>query len=1237
MDKPVCGTDGVTYANECQLKVASCQKQQFIMVASEGHCDRCQNVKCKFGSRCENGRCVCPSACSLEYDPVCASNHKTYDNECRMMMDACNQQIELSVEYSGECEEFSGSGESSDEDVECNETNCRFGGICEFEISGSTKCNCDFNCDAIRDTVCGSDGNTYGSVCLLREQSCKLQKDIHVVDMDYCGEIIEEPCDGAPVEINPLTGEEFVCSKNGDQSCPANSYCHIIEGEQHGRCCKQDEQPIRSCRETEFGCCPDHRTAALGPKFAGCPSLCQCNPLGSQGATCDPVTGQCSCKPGVGGLRCDRCEPGYYGLPLIAANGNSGCIACNCNLYGSIRDDCEQMHGTCVCKPGIKGTRCDRCPDGQPIGPDGCSGQLSTTPEPMALRELESGDQHSARTCRELVCRFGAVCKMISGRPRCTCNEDCSHVKNVYKVCASNGDTYSSECEMRRFGCRLQKHVHVVHKGECQRDSVITPRTPTRSHKTTRHVYSRLTSSDDMAATPSTPEYGWIGDICTEDTDCVARDSYCRNGLCACRDGLVPNGQKTVCEDYLYSMLNDGWGSTYTVPGFSGINSYLRLKRIQQAYRQITIEMTFKTLSNEGILLYSGKIMNGTGDFISLSVKDGFVEFRYDLGSGPAVLRSSHQVTLNKFHKLKVQRFMKEGILYLDDMYEASSVSPGKLNNLNLRTDTFLGWVPNAVKGIYDNIGTAMALSGCIESLSIQNGEEGHVYDLIAPESADVIEAEAISECGSSACASVPCLNGGSCMSADPEKFTCKCPSGFKGVKCEISLHNGEESEICRDQTYCLNGGTCYDVPSFGELRYCKCPPEFSGPRCVTASPEADITVDIPQFHGDSYLELPLSVNPSKSLAVEIWFLPLTENGVLFYIQQDHNKLSYSTGDFMSLNLVNGHLQLRYNLGSGSANITSPTRLLLNVWHSAKISRKEKMAEMIVDENENVSGISAGALTRLNVPNIIWIGGFPGEYNPLSGVIKGFSGAIQSVFIDGSEIMNLYKTAKKREHITNYNGPPCDANNNPCLNNGQCIPKLNDYTCICTEDYAGKQCELTKMLIDTERPLAFDGVTNQEYENRITHKDRSQRSNKFEIKFHTTAENGLLLLQHKTYTVEGDYLTLALREGHVEASYNLGKETPDKPLVIRDRRKGALSVDDEDPITGVSTDGATQLDTDGRIWIGGSYTPPRGLPKAYMHGFKGCIDLVLIEDEALDLVTDRRDNGPTQYCDLIPS
>ena len=40
--------------------------------------------------------------------------------------------------------------------------------------------------------------------------------------------------------------------------------------------------------------------------------------------TCDPDTSQCKCKPGVGGVHCDRCEPGYWGLPLIA-EGRSGC------------------------------------------------------------------------------------------------------------------------------------------------------------------------------------------------------------------------------------------------------------------------------------------------------------------------------------------------------------------------------------------------------------------------------------------------------------------------------------------------------------------------------------------------------------------------------------------------------------------------------------------------------------------------------------------------------------------------------------------------------------------------------------------------------------------------------------------------------------------------------------------------------------------------------------------------
>ena len=86
---------------------------------------------------------------------------------------------------------------------------------------------------------------------------------------------------------------------------------------------------------------------------------CQCAPsidIFVPGA-CDPITGQCRCSNNTGGLKCDECLPDHWGNPLTVG----GCRACNCNPRGSLSAQCNRITGQCPCKSNFAGRHCERC------------------------------------------------------------------------------------------------------------------------------------------------------------------------------------------------------------------------------------------------------------------------------------------------------------------------------------------------------------------------------------------------------------------------------------------------------------------------------------------------------------------------------------------------------------------------------------------------------------------------------------------------------------------------------------------------------------------------------------------------------------------------------------------------------------------------------------------------------------------------------------------------------------
>ncbi|CAL8326966.1 unnamed protein product [Lota lota] len=128
-------------------------------------------------------------------------------------------------------------------------------------------------------------------------------------DCDVCEDFyFDRPWHRAtPTQPNPCVA----CECNGHSSkCRFSMEVFQQSGRRSGGVCQKCRHHTagRHCQYCQSGYARDH---AQPPTHRKACRPCQCHPLGAVGGWCNQTSGQCLCRDGVTGLRCNRCAPGF--------------------------------------------------------------------------------------------------------------------------------------------------------------------------------------------------------------------------------------------------------------------------------------------------------------------------------------------------------------------------------------------------------------------------------------------------------------------------------------------------------------------------------------------------------------------------------------------------------------------------------------------------------------------------------------------------------------------------------------------------------------------------------------------------------------------------------------------------------------------------------------------------------------------------------------------------------------
>ncbi|MED6231961.1 hypothetical protein ATANTOWER_015887 [Ataeniobius toweri] len=314
-----------------------------------------------------------------------------------------------------------------------------------------------------------------------------------------------------------------------------------------------------------------------------------------------------------------------------------------------------------------------------------------------------------------------------------------------------------------------------------------------------------------------------------------------------------------------------------------------------------------------------------------------------------------------------------------------------------------------------------------------------------------------------SGCEQQPCQNGGVCESHS-RGFQCLCSQQsqngrlYGGANCTVPLSGCDENQ-------CENGGICSPLLVNDQQTYtCICPPGYTGPKCQISTTFS--------FESQGYMYMDTKqLDPETPLNVTFSFRTENPTGTLFQRRVDDLLLT--------IELIDGHLCLLSLRDQGTSTLVQelPEYLSNNKWHTVEASlggvvslirllcsersctRDYRVEIQLMDQAAHLP--EPGALRQS-----LFIGAIGGKW--VSGRAQdgadhppAFLGCFRDVFVDSHLVLpaEVPKDSNIQVNIIAGCSDKDKCEDNPCQNRGRCVSQgWRRYVCKCHRPYEGHNC-----------------------------------------------------------------------------------------------------------------------------------------------------------------------------------